>query len=449
MIRIKEIQNALAHVVGWRQAFSPSLYLDDSLTRTETGRYFQDAHPLLTLENMAAVMPDDYGMQYPQWNATTSYPTGYKVRHTINSKEVVMIARKANKNQEPALSDFNGDFSRDYGNPYWRPFNPLWDFIMNLTASGISKAVTTFIERKQKKSETRSLLERRTFFDGAGRLSSMVMNSGKLVGFEITPVRSLGVTMRIDKVGLQMTGGTGFVRLYLFHSSQPQPIKTWDRCFTARNGGFQWFDLDDCYLPYISDSNNAGGTWYLVYNQNELPFGMEAVNFAKDWSKEPCSSCNMGDLASWRELTKYMQITPCSHVAPADFRENPQLWDISSTIYTTTQNFGLNCEVSVGCDLTGFIISQRDSFASVIQKQVAYDALRTLAMNPNVRVNRNQSNATRTDILYELDGNTQGRRGGLGYELELAYDALGIDTRGLDRICLQCNNHGVRYTTSF
>ena len=69
-------------------------------------------------------------------------------------------------------------------------------------------------------------------------------------------------------------------------------------------------------------------------------------------------------------------------------------------------------------------------------------------MNPDVRVNRNQSNVTRDGILYELDGNPQGRAGGLGCELKEAYKALSFDTRGLDRVCLTCNNHGVRYRTA-
>ena len=67
-------------------------------------------------------------------------------------------------------------------------------------------------------------------------------------------------------------------------------------------------------------------------------------------------------------------------------------------------------------------------------------------MNPNVRVNRNQSNVTRLDILYELDGNTNGiRANGLGNDLKKAFEALSIDTKGLDRVCLTCNNKGVRY----
>jgi hypothetical protein len=71
-----------------------------------------------------------------------------------------------------------------------------------------------------------------------------------------------------------------------------------------------------------------------------------------------------------------------------------------------------------------------------------------MAMNPDVRVNRNQSNASKMDILYELDGNTNSQRpNGLGYELKKAYEALSLDTSGIDRICLTCNNGGVKYRT--
>lgn len=201
----------------------------------------------------------------------------------------------------------------------------------------------------------------------------------------------MGVTAQIHRVGLQMTGGTGIVKLYLFHSSQIDPIKTFDLNFTLTNGGFQWFTLEDCFLPYISDANNAGGAWFLCYNQDDLPAGMQAINVSKDWSGEPCGTCTgYGNIEAWRQLTKYLQISPFMYNAPETFAEYPELWDISYTMYTNTLNYGLNCEITVGCDLTDFIIEQRSIFQTVIQRQVAAIALRTLAMNPNVRVNRNQ-----------------------------------------------------------
>lgn len=439
MIRINEICEALKNVCGWEQSYDPAKAIDDNLTQTESGLYFQGAHPLLTLDSMEAIMPDDWGIQYPVWDALTQWKQNKVVQYgnDTNGNKLFWKAKADNVGEEPTEDSL-----------FWSKYNILSDFLERMTRNGIATAIQTFTQIKQLDKETRNLLERRTFFDGAGRIRATLQNNHKLVGFEIVPVRAMGVTAKIEKIGLQMTGGTGVVRMYLFHSSQIDPIKTLDLNFTVTNGGFQWFPLTDCYLPYISDKNNAGGAWFLCYNQDELPAGMEAINVSKDWSREPCGTCNMGSVEVWRELTKYLQVTPFMYHAPETFAEYPELWDIAQTLYTRTQNYGLNCEITIGCDLTDFVISQRAIFQTVIQRQVAAIALRTLAMNPNVRVNRNQSNASRTDILYELDGNTAGvRPGGLGYDLKKAYEALRIDTQGLDRICLSCNNRGVKYRT--
>lgn len=438
MYRIKEIEDALLHVCGWEQSYNPKEAIDSDLTQSESGLMFQGAHPLLTLDTMRAIMPDDWGYQYPEWNSRETYPVGTIVQYDLNGNDDELYwesIRDNNTNEIPGESVL-----------FWKPYNILSDFLERVTRNGIATAIQTFTQIKQLDKETRNLLERRTFFDGAGRIRATLQNTHKLVGLEIVPVRALGVTAKIEKIGLQMTGGTGIVKMYLFHSSQIDPIKTFDLDFQVKNGGFQWFTLEDCFLPYISKDNNSGGSWFLCYNQDELPQGMEAINVSKDWSREPCGTCNIGSVEVWRELTKYLQVTPFMYNAPETFAEYPELWDIAYTMYTNTQNYGLNCEITVGCDLTDFIISQRQIFQDVIQKQVAVTALRALAMNPNVRVNRYQSNATRTDILYELDGNTSGvRPGGLGYQLKKAYEALKLDTQGLDRVCLSCNNRGVRY----
>lgn len=48
----------------------------------------------------------------------------------------------------------------------------------------------------------------------------------------------MGVTTKIEKIGLQMTGATGKVRMYLFHSSQIDPVKTFDLDFTVTMAAF-------------------------------------------------------------------------------------------------------------------------------------------------------------------------------------------------------------------
>lgn len=430
MYRLQDIQEALQNVVGWEADYRANLTQGN--TESESGMYFQQAHPLLTLNNIRAIMPDDWDTQYPSWKQDKIYNEGDKVRDGGK----VYVATRTHVNYKPSMYP-----------DYWAEYDTINDYLPLLVRRGVSKMVQTFVQQKQLQRESKDLLEHRTFFDGAGRLSATIMGTHKVVGFEIVPLRSFGVTTKVERIGLQMTGATGMVTMFLFHSSQYEPIGVYELNFTKENGGFQWFNIDNCYLPYRGDNTNDGGAWYLCYYQDSLPLGMEAIQMTKDWSKEPCTTCGIRDLRAWRELTKHIQISPfCANVSEG-WGDNPMLWDIAQNIYTSTTNYGLNCEVTIGCDLTDFIVSQRQIFATCLQRQVAFDALRTLALNPDVRVNRNQSNAERQDILYELDGNTQGRRGGLGYDLEKAYDALRIDTKGMDRVCLACNNYGVQYTT--
>lgn len=428
MIRLNEIETALMNVVGWEQSYDPAKAIDTDLTVSESGLTFQGAHPLVTLDNMAAIMPDDWGFQYPQWVSGTMYPKGAVVSHSGEYWEALRIT-----DTEPVEGDS------------WKKYNILSDFLRRLTRNAVHTAVQTFLQNKELARETRSLVERRTFFDGAARLKATIDNSHRIVGLEIVPVRALGVTAKIERIGLQMVGGTGAVNIYLFHSSQNEPIKTATLNYTNTSGGFQWFTLDDFYLPYLGPDTDAGGAWFLCYAQDELPAGMEALNVSKDWSAEPCQTCLGGSIEGWKQLTKYLQVSPFAVREPDGW--DREMFDIGRLAYTNTRNYGINAEITIGCDLTDFIIEQRGIFATVLQKQVAVSALRTLAMNPDVRVNRHQVNATRDSILYEVDGNPQGRASGLAYELAQAYKALAIDTQRLDRICLCENNHGVRYRT--
>lgn len=59
MIRITEIQESLLHLIGWRQSYdrNDGIWLSESLTESESGLYYQDAHPLLTLQKFVMHCP--------------------------------------------------------------------------------------------------------------------------------------------------------------------------------------------------------------------------------------------------------------------------------------------------------------------------------------------------------------------------------------------------------
>lgn len=392
MYRPEDIKQKLIHLIGWRQNYDKTaISLSDELTKSESGQYYQDMHPLLTLENIKSIAPD--------------------------------------------FSRYEGDDKDE---------NALFsEWLEQKTGASILKAIESFYSEKLAKRTIKNLLESKTLFDGAGRLSDVVRNTNSIVGFEIVPVRAQGVTLKVEKIGVQFNKNGNFT-LYVFHSSSPDPIQQIEVNYT-KSGGMQWLDMDDLFLPYESEDTDAGGSWFLCYDQTKLPEGMQAVQKNRDWSKGPCSTCSRVDYLNWQAWSKYLEIHPFK--TPAN--DEMKMWDIQSNIYTYQTNYGINLKVTLECDLTDIIISQRKAFQNVIGLQVAADMIREFAYNPSFRINRMQQNFNRNELLYELDGDSQGvKKSGIMYRLDQAMNALDVDTTGMNRICLPCQDEGIYFTTT-
>lgn len=414
----------MLHLVGWKQSYDLSdIMLSSNLTQTESGMYFQQIHPLLTLDNLRSIAPDFKNFNWQVHDVNKAYKSGEVVRVDDSLYKAIQDV--------PVETDI-------LDSEYWSETNPFSEWLEEKTKASIVKLVNKFINMKLADKATKSLIENKILFDGTGRLTNKIENRNKLVGFEIDTVRSKGVTVKIDKIGLQMTE-PGSYTLYIFHSSNPEPIYTLTFEKTKANS-LEWFKpKDDILLPYESTNTDAGGSWYLVYKQSELPENAQAIYKDRDWSTGPCKACSRSEFLAYQAWSRYIEIHPFYISEDEEF--DPEIMN-----FTYDKNYGINLEVSAYCDLTDFIIKQRAMFQDVLSKQVAIDFLREFAYNPNVRTNRHSINASKLDILTELDGDTNSmRQSGLSYELDIALKALSISTQGLDRVCLPCVNNGIKY----
>lgn len=434
MVRANDIQEKLLHLIGWEQNYDTSdLKISDALTVSESGLYFQQIHPLLTLQNMSCIAPDFKNITFPEYNSEKEYSKGNVVDYQGT--------------QYKALQKVQGK-QPDIESEYWVETNLFSEWLESKTKASIQKAIARYCNEKTAEGTNKPLCESRTLFDGTGRLVDTVKNKKNLVGFEIVPVRAKGVTTKINKICLQFTKA-GEYTLYLMHSSMDAPVKI-IKLNKIRDNSAEWLTVDDLYLPYQSEDNDAGGSWYLCYFQSELPEGSQAIRKDKDWSKEPCGSCSRRELLAWMAWSKYLEIHPffVNEELINTEDESLHLWDVENNQYTYDNNYGLNLEVTVSCDITDFIVEQRMMFQDVIAKQVAVDMLREFAYNSNVRTNRHSINASRLDILYEVDGDSSSmKKSGLSYQLDMAFKAIKLSTSGIDRVCLPCRNNGIKYRT--
>lgn len=436
MYRAETIKEKFIHLLGWRQNYDTSEFaISDELTQSETGQYFQDIHPLITLDNVHSVAPEFNPKKYDEWDEQKSYKKGNIIRYTVDEEEIAQLYRANKPSQGKSPIDDDSD-------EYWQPIDLFSEWLEQKTAASILKAVESYYSAQLADRTMRNLLESKVLFDGAGRLADVVRPANSIVGFEIVPIRAEGVTLKIEKIGVQFNK-SGKVTLYLMHTSSPEPIRTINVDYT-KNGGMQWIDTPDLYLPYMTENTDAGGSWFLCYNQNELAEGMQAIQKNRDWSKEPCPSCSRLDYLNWQAWSKYLEIHPFK--TPAT--DTVQMWDVQNNLYTYQTNYGLNLQVTMECDLTDILISQRRAFQNVIGLQLAADMIREFAYNPNFRINRTQQNFSRNELLYELDGDsTSMKKGGILYRLDKAMEALRVDTTGINRVCIPCHNNGIRYRT--
>lgn len=434
MIRIKDLNEQLLHLVGWQQSYDTSeVKLSDNLTQSESGMYFQQVHPLLTLPNLMSIAPDFKNTNFPEHDANSSYKEGVVV--TLEDKYYKSIK------DVPVNTEITND-------EFWIETNLFSEWLEDKTKASIIKLINKFINMKLADKASKSLIENKTLFDGTGRLTNLATNRNRFVGFEVDTVRSKGVTVKINKIGLQFTK-PGKYKVYILHSSRDTPIYSFE-FEKLKSNSIEWFKpKEDILLPYESQEIDAGGSWYIGYLQSDLPENSQAINRDRDWSTQPCKGCSRQEFLAWQAWSKYIEIHPFYVDENQLLGEDEQMYfDPEIMNFTYDANYGINLDVSVYCDLTDFIIKQKQLFQDVIAKQVAVDFLREFAYNPNVRTNRRSINASRTDILYELDGDSSSmKHSGLNYELDLALKALNFSTQGLDRVCLPCVNHGLKYRT--
>lgn len=434
MIRIKDLNEQLLHLVGWQQSYDTSeVKLSDNLTQSESGMYFQQVHPLLTLPNLMSIAPDFKNTNFPEHDANSSYKEGVVV--TLEDKYYKSIK------DVPVNTEITND-------EFWIETNLFSEWLEDKTKASIIKLINKFINMKLADKASKSLIENKTLFDGTGRLTNLATNRNRFVGFEVDTVRSKGVTVKINKIGLQFTK-PGKYKVYILHSSRDTPIYSFE-FEKLKSNSIEWFKpKEDILLPYESQEIDAGGSWYIGYLQSDLPENSQAINRDRDWSTQPCKGCSRQEFLAWQAWSKYIEVHPFYVDENQLLGEDEQMYfDPEIMNFTYDANYGINLDVSVYCDLTDFIIKQKQLFQDVIAKQVAVDFLREFAYNPNVRTNRRSINASRTDILYELDGDSSSmKHSGLNYELDLALKALNFSTQGLDRVCLPCVNHGLKYRT--
>lgn len=424
----------LTGLAGWRQNENPDYpRLADGLTASLTGLYYQDAHPLVNIENLDQALKNYDAYSYPAYTEHGVYAIGDRIRYTTDSKVYEATAAIADA---PAILA-PGD---------WEEVNLFSQKIDALTRASLNKVAATMFTQKKLDEVAKSIFENVQLFGGVGDLMSKEVKQGRFVGFELQMKQQRDVSMLIQRIGTQFSMANPDFKLYLFHSSQSEPVEVISMNLTKANA-FQWTAQSPAVaLKGLGDQLFPGGTYYLGYYEDELQG--QAINKAYDFGAVPCGSCN-NDLALYSQWTRFMKVTPfyvpseyLIDILPSD-PGGPLLWNINANQYTYQKNYGLNLDLTSACDVTDFLCRQKRLFTDAVTLQVAVDVLSELAYSTRNNVIAKETRDLAMWALQDQDKNL-----GLNSRLEKSIGALSFDFSDLSDACFPCNNpHGLSWGT--
>ncbi len=416
MLRKEDLKTGLLNVRGWRPSYLVGQEIEEDLTTSDSGLYYQQTHALVTLETALAVAPR-FDLQQFQ-----TYTTGQKKEGSIFSHSGTNWIAINDTTDTPSVG------SSDWEE--WTEVKARSRWLRDLTQGAALSVISSIYANKVADKTAQEILANTSLYTDPVSNTNLIVNQGHLVGLELEPARAKGVSLKINAIGLTFATPAEAITLYIFHTSRPEAIKTITVDRTIVNGN-QWYKpTEEIILPFENNDLGPGGVWMLVYDQSTIT--AQAINTIPETFNPQCFG---------------------NHLAVRPFKFTGSfsgtLWDIDDNNYTPSENYGLNIQASVYCDPTDLFLEQKLLFERVISLQVACTVLRELAYNPHAKLTRETLNLDPRYILRELDGDDkQYGRNGLGYQLEKEKKALHLSLDGLSPVCFKRKQRKIKIRTA-
>jgi hypothetical protein len=407
MFNSNTVKSALITLIGWRKSNDPTATnnpMGDLLTAS-SGQYYNDQHPLLTTKNLKAIADSFDAYTYSAYSAGTTYNKGDIVTSSGN-----YFVSEVNANTGNAVNL----------TAYWRQTNPYNEWLRNKTLAASIETVNDWLGLKFKKGTAANLLKRSQVLDAPGTKSETVGDTARYVCWSIVPTPHLDKVVTIDRISIQMENSESTV-ISLYKNGAATAIDT----LTITGDG-----TSDVIWAECGWELERGNFYYIAIDRNSID--AVPINALAGMSLQAIPGNRFPGVLPYAEVGAF------EHAGPGESG-----WDDVNDILTNQNNYGYNLQLSVKCDYTNLIVDQKNLFLNAIAKRVAMSMLRELAYNPSAKINREAGNIDLKTILYEIDGDSQGRKSGIGLQYEQALNNITFDTRTLSRVCLPCSGNKI------
>lgn len=408
MYNLDQIVTAFISQIGLRKSADPSATANpfgDLLIAT-SGRYYNDEHAYLTNRNLAAIAESYGSFTYPTYSALTTYAKSDIVVSSGRWYVSLVNANLANAVSSAA---------------HWRETTPYSEFWRTRIIAGIRATIDDWFALKFSRRSVRNLLSRDQVIESPGLNALPIDTTKRYVAWRITPSPAQDIAVTIHRVAIQQIASVN-TTVSLYRNGASTPIET---VAATGDGKSNWIWVDTGW------ELEPGSFYYMAIDRNSIattPINALAGMDKGNWS-----------YSRFPGLLPYLEVSAFDHDGPSE-----PGWSAVDDRLTSGNNYGFNAVISARCDMTKLVIDQLPLFIPVVQKRVAMVMLRELAFNPNAVINREEGNIDSTALLYEIDGNPQGRKTGIKADYEAMLSTITFDTNGISSECLPCRKNQIR-----
>ena len=354
MIDFNTITPCLFNTLGWKNTNDTcEKHLDPSKFggNSDTGMFYNLQSELLSLENLQAIAPESDLYTYPDWDNAATYNTGDIVRFDKLYKSLV----DGNTGNNPESSPLEWGLLYDFS-----------EWLENFTNTTILRFAQSIVNLKKNDKQSKALMVDTPVYNGSGNLSNpavYISNQNKFVCWQMQTIQNKDVNIKIKRIGLHFVDIQTNLPIYIYHSSQLEPLQIIN-VSTTKAKSFAWVDVDDIDLKY-TDDYATGGEFYIGYYQEDVT-GIGAINNDRFDFTSPCASCNRTGYKYWNDFNKFVNVTSLS-VANGNYTKG-ELWNTDLNQYSN-QTYGLNIHFSMECTLNSFICENSNMFAKGLLRQ--------------------------------------------------------------------------------
>lgn len=319
----------------------------------------------------------------------------------------------------------------------------LSDFLVSVRRSSISTLLNDIFTKKLAHQSLKTKLAETNVFDSTARFSNLINKRGRFLGWVFRPSKSNNLHHKITKIGIQLLQNETALPIYVYHSSQKDPLQTVSLTTTGAPSVF-WQTLETPITMNYQDYD-YGGFYFIGYYEDDLTEANRAIYKDYDLSVEPCNSCNPFNIRAYRDWSKYVSIATA--YVDSTKLDGTDMVSVEDVEIENENNWGLNFRIESYCDLTSWLVDNIGLIAPALQVRYAIDLLRYLEMS-GLRKN-SVTDSMKEEAFVAINGqkseNNYVKVRGLIHDYEDYIKGLNFDLSRLDPVCLPNSYRSIKF----